>query len=536
MKLEDIWKLSSDLLNGWSNGRLKRNIKKLAEVALDKSKENIELQEKIGQLQDEINRLKGEKAKPKIPKANSNKDLNPKPKKSHKKKNKKANLEIDEQVDCAVDKEELPSDAKRIGSREIVIQEIILKRRNIKFIIERFFSKELGKVIEGNVPESFKGSEFGPQLRSYVQYLYYQCRVPHEKIITTLKDVFGSDISKGTICTILNSPNQEFKDDLESARKGALKKDSKLYLDDTGARIDGVNANTYGVSNDYFTQYTTGFEKNRWSAVGALLGGVQSFFFDREAMTFIANKIRRPKLYNVVHKIRKKHLSRDDLEERLKEVDFNVSKDELDTVRTAGALGALRNCQNGPPIRFLVSDDGTNFNDLHRNHQLCWVHEYRKFKKLKLSHPVEIQSMEELLDDLKDYYRFMKNYKNSPSKEGREFIRKRFDEIVNQRTMFKDIDDQLGRMKKNKKRLLLFLTYPQLPLHSNMIERDLRERVIKRKISLQNRSMSGVRAWDLMMSLASTCRKLGLSFWRYLEDRNSKREEIPYLGRLVNQM
>lgn len=48
--------------------------------------------------------------------------------------------------------------------------------------------------------------------------------------------------------------------------------------------------------------------------------------------------------------------------------------------------------------------------------------------------------------------------------------------------------------------------------------------------------MLGVKAWGLMISLATTCRKLGLSFWRYLEDSNSKREEIPYLGRLVNQM
>ena len=60
--------------------------------------------------------------------------------------------------------------------------------------------------------------------------------------------------------------------------------------------------------------------------------------------------------------------------------------------------------------------------------------------------------MDELLDELKDFYRLMKSYKNSPTKERRDFIRKRFDEIVKQRTMFKDIDDQLGRMKKNKKR------------------------------------------------------------------------------------
>lgn len=69
-----------------------------------------------------------------------------------------------------------------------------------------------------------------------------------------------------------------------------------------------------------------------------------------------------------------------------------------------------------------------------------------------------------------------------------------------------------------------------------MIEIDLRERVIKRNISLQNRSLEGVKAWDLMLSLVSTCRKIQLSFWRYLEDRISKREAIPYLGKVLSSL
>ena len=51
--------------------------------------------------------------------------------------------------------------------------------------------------------------------------------------------------------------------------------------------------------------------------------------------------------------------------------------------------------------------------------------------------------------------------------------------------------------------------------------------MIKRKISLQNRSIQGERAWDLILSLSSTCRKLDLSFWRYLEDRISKEKRFP---------
>ncbi len=49
-------------------------------------------------------------------------------------------------------------------------------------------------------------------------------------------------------------------------------------------------------------------------------------------------------------------------------------------------------------------------------------------------------------------------------------------------------------------------------------------------------TLAGVNAWDLMLSLASTCRKLNLSFWNYLEDRISKRETIPYLEKLVNSL
>jgi hypothetical protein len=102
--------------------------------------------------------------------------------------------------------------------------------------------------------------------------------------------------------------------------------------------------------------------------------------------------------------------------------------------------------------------------------------------------------------------------------------------------MVKPLDELLLRTKANKNRLLLFLKYPQLPLHNNRAEIDIRERVIKRKISLQNRSLKGMKAWDLMLSLASTCRKLELSFWKYLEDRISMRESIPYLGKVVNSL
>jgi hypothetical protein len=532
MAFDDLKKLTTGFIKGWKKGKLKETLKQTAEIAMEEKIKNAELEETIRQLQDENLRLKGEKSKPKIKPANTNKDLNPKKKKPHKKKPKKADLEIDETVELDVDKDDLPNDAKKVGTRDVVVQEMRIERRNIKFVIHRYWSNNLGRVIEGEVPQAFKGSEFGPQLRTFVNYQFYKCRTPHKKILSMLKD-WEIEMSAGTLCRLLNNIEDEFKEDLMSAKNSALKKQSRVFIDDTGARIKGVNGNTYGICNDYFTEYVTGLEKNRWSAVGALLTK-QKFYIDDDAISFVANKLKRAKVTVQLYPLKGKEFNRDEFEAKLKEIyTFSVRKDELDIVRTAAAISALRRDKK---IKFLVSDDGTNFVDIVKSHQLCWVHEIRKYKKLPLTHEVLVKELDRVIDKWRSLYKKMKRFIRSPNDKLRQKIREEFDKIVADKTKIKLIDKQLELTKKNKDKLLLFLKYPQLPLHSNMVERDLRERVIKRKISLQNRSWSGVRAWDLMLSLMSTCRKLNLSFWHYLEDRISKREKIPYLGKLVTSL
>ena len=532
MGFDELKSLTRGFIKGWKKGKLKEKLVETAQTLLDEKIKNAELEETIRQLRDENLRLKGEKSKPKIKPANTNKDLNPKKKKTHQKKSKKAQLEIDEIVELDVDKDELPTDAKKVGTRDIVIQEMRIERRNIKFVIHRYWSKTLGKVIEGEIPDAFKGFEFGPQLRTFVNYQFYKCRTPHKKILSMLAD-WGIEMSVGTLCRLLNSGGDELKEDLISAKKSALKKQSRVFIDDTGARIKGVNGYTYGICNDYFTEYVTGLEKNRWSAVGALLTQ-QRFYIDDEAIGFVASKLKRAKVTVQLYPLKGQEFNRDEFEAKLKEIYiFKVRKDELDIVRSAAAISALRRDEK---IKFLISDDGTNFVDIVKNHQLCWVHEIRKYKKLPLAHEVLVKELDKVIVKWRSLYKKMKQFIRSPNEKLRKKIRIEFDKIVDGKTKIKLIDRQLDLTKANKEKLLLFLKYPQLPLHSNMVERDLRERVIKRKISLQNRSWDGVRAWDLMLSLMSTCRKLNLSFWNYLEDRISKREEIPYLGKLVTSL
>lgn len=534
MGFDEIRNLTRGLVKGWKKGKLKEKLVETAEHLLDEKIKNAELEDKNRQLEDEIRRLKGEKSKPKI-KPNSTKDLNPPPKKPRGKKEKKKDLEIDEEVECDVDKGELPKDAKFAGFRDVVVQEIIIKRRNIKFKIKRYYSKELGKVFEGQIPDEFKGGEFGPQLTSFILYQYYKCRVPHEKIRVMLLD-FGIEISSGTICNILNNLKDEFVEDMNSARNAGISKCSQVHIDDTGARFNGQNLYTFGVSNKYFTQYTTTEEKNRWSAVGALIGGDQKFVIDEAAVSFIAQKLARPHITVFLKsKVSERVYSRQELEELFEDDIFNdVYKSQRDIIRTGAALSALNTKVLGPPIRFLISDEGSNFVDLVKNHQLCWVHEIRRYKLLKdVYEKLQLTILDEVIQKWRDFYILILEFLSNQTQKLREKVRSEFERIVSEKTKINAIDDMLDRTNKRKKKLLLFLTYPQVAVHNNLCENDLRERVIKRKISLQNRSVQGIRAWDLMLSLASTCRKNNLSFWRYLEDRISNREIIPPLGKLI---
>ena len=79
------------------------------------------------------------------------------------------------------------------------------------------------------------------------------------------------------------------------------------------------------------------------------------------------------------------------------------------------------------------------------------------------------------------------------------------------------------------------LERPEVPLHTNDSERDIRDHVKKQKISGGTRSELGRQCRDTVSSLTKTCRKLGISFWNYLTDRVSYSDHIPPLPHLLEQ-
>jgi hypothetical protein len=164
-----------------------------------------------------------------------------------------------------------------------------------------------------------------------------------------------------------------------------------------------------------------------------------------------------------------------------------------------------------------VSDDAGQFRV--GEHALCWVHAERLLHKLVPVTPQQVRVVENIRDLIWSFYKALKGFKQKPSHGLIAAFNMRFERIFTIRTGYVELDELLTRLLRRKKELLKVLERPEIPLHTNAPENDLRSCVTKRKISGGTMSRDGRVARDTMLGLMKTCKKLGLSFWHYLGDR-----------------
>jgi len=181
----------------------------------------------------------------------------------------------------------------------------------------------------------------------------------------------------------------------------------------------------------------------------------------------------------------------------------------------------------------IMSDDAGQFSVTSFLNALCWIHAERNINKIIPYTDNNRQAQELVRDQIWCFYQDLKDYKLTPTHTAKEALLHRFDEIFTQKTCFQTLNSALGRIYANKKELLLVLDRPEIPLHNNLSENDIRDYVKKRKISATTRSDTGRKARDSLLSLKKTCQKLGISFRLYLFDRISGLNNIPPLDQVL---
>lgn len=494
----------------------------------------IQLQaEEIQLLKDEIARLKGQKPKPKIRPSKLEKDRKKKKRSSSgkcsgsQKREKTADLVIHEEI--PVPPESIPPGSIFKGYQPYTVQGIKILPYNVCYLLERWQMPD-GKNIVGKLPSHVQGHyDFG--LKSYILYQYFHCHVTQPLLLEQLWE-WGVDISAGELNRILTEDKDIFHNEKDDILSTGLKVSDYVNVDDTGARHDGKNGYCTHIGNELFAWFQSADSKSRINFLELLRAGQTDYVINEDALEYMNNQCLAKSILHLLKDHCKKQFT--DLTE------WQAHLEELQIVNhrhikiaTEGALIGSVLHHGLPKSLVILSDDAGQFNIL--NHALCWIHAERSLNKLIAPNEERRKILEDVRKQVWDFYDDLKAYKNSPNETKKIQLEDNFDEIFTQKTDYQMLNLALSRIYENKAELLLVLERPEIPLHNNLSENDIREYVKRRKVSGSTRSDLGRQCRDTFTSLKKTCRKLGISFWDYLNDRLSKANNIPPLQELIVQ-
>ncbi|MGH7084125.1 MAG: IS66 family transposase, partial [Acetobacteraceae bacterium] len=310
-----------------------------------------------------------------------------------------------------------------------------------------------------------------------------------------------------------------------------------ITVDDTGARHAGKNGYCTQIGNDVFTWFGTTAGKSRLNFLDLLRAGHTDYVVNAAALTYMRGRsLAGPVIARLAEHPDKRfadaaawqgHL------ERLGITALPVTTPDPTQIATEGALWGSIQAHSFLRDAVIVSDDAGQF--AVGRHALCWVHAERLVHKLDTFTERHRAAQARIRALIWWFYADLKGYRGNPTARRRGELRARFERIFRRRTGFATLDRLLERLHANKPELLRVLEWPDIPLHTNGSERDIRAHVTKRKISGGTHSDAGRHCRDAFLGLARTCAKLGLAFWDYLGDRLAVPSQVavPYLPSLI---
>lgn len=521
---------------------LRRTVSILLNLVEQLQAETRELRAENQRLKSENNRLKGEQGKPEV-KANGAKKLKEnyssekerKAPKKHIKSSKNALVKVDRSKILEYPEAELPFDAEFKGYEEVIVQDILLKTDNVLFRKEKYYSPSEKKTYLASLPSGYDG-EFGPGIKALVMSLYYGGNMTQGKLLDFLSNI-GISMSAGYLSNLLVNNSSKFESEFNEVYVSGLESSPWQHLDQTSARVKGVNHTTNIICNPLYTVYFTTLRKDRLSVLGVLQNNRELEFILSPLTYQLLDNFNVPQKWS--HQIKglpqEIPLNGDEFNSLLNQNLRAVGSQHRTRILEAAAIAFYAQQSQIPVIKTLVTDDAPQFKLLTDDLSLCWVHEARHYKKLSPFVTCHQKKLDKFLDDFWDYYRELLAYKNSPSGLEKLRLQSKFWEIFGSLTGYEQLDERKKLTLSKISELLLVLEHPELPLHNNPAELAARTIVQRRNISYATQTCEGTKAMDVFMSLVATTRKLGISFFEYMHDRISYLGNIPSLGTIIRQ-
>ena len=508
--------------------------------------ENRRQAEIIQQMRDEIAVLKGQKAKPKFKPSGMETETEPdgdadgsdaddkddggeRKRAGSSKRSKTQQLTIHETLKIPP-QVPIPEHARFKGYRDFVVQDLRIQPHNTRYRLEVWQTPDRERLL-GELPANLNGGHFGPELRRYALYQHHHCHVTQPLLHEQLCE-WGIDISVGQINALLSGANAGFFEEKDQLLVTSLEVSRHITVDDSGARHRGHNGYVTQIGNDWFAWFESTGSKSRINFLQLLHAGSISYCLNAHALSYLHEE-RLPKeplrrlqahTHTTISEVTcwEAHLDA-----------LGIESERHRRIATEGALlGGLMEKGFSPEMA-IISDGAGQFAIL--LHGLCWVHAERLVHKLIPLNERHRQDQERVRGEIWDLYADLKAYRRHPDPALAPTLAARFDAIFTQRTSFTTLNQTLKRLHAHNEKLLLVLKRPDIVLHTNGSEGDIRGYVKWRKISGGTRSDLGRRCRDGFASLKKTCRKLGVSFWDYLGDRIGQHGAIAPLPDIIRE-
>lgn len=428
----------------------------------------------------------------------------------------------------------LPEGAVFERYEEVLVQDLVLVRRNTRFLRARYAIPGRPSYLVP-LPPGYYG-QFGPGLRTLALSLNSVANVSLPLLHRFFQQA-GTRISRGQVSRMATERLEALRAEAEAAIHAAIAHQPWIQIDDTRSGVRTDHGCCHVLGNDLATLYVTTDRGDRRSVIEALcLGSPVPYRLDARAMAAMES-------WDVARYVRER-LERMATDAPSAAPEFErwlglrfptLNADVRERVLTAAALAGYHAQSEIPIPQALLSDDAAIFRGLIDEQALCWLHDFRHYLELVPERPLHERQFRLFKARYWKLYRRLLRYKAAPTAREAKAIETAFDRLVNEQKAPSFLAECIARTRKNKEKLLLVLRHPDLPLHNNARELDVRRRVRKRAVSFGPVSAAGRQAWDTLQSLAATVEKLGISLWSFLQDRVHEIGAIPPLPELIAQ-